>query len=219
MIAIHQPNYLPWLGFFDKACKAQTFVLLDSVAYTRGGVGNRNRIKTSRGWEWITVPVHHPLGATIKDIQTVDSGWERTHWKTLLFNYSRAPHFKDLAPEFDQIYQRRWCRLSDINETLIRLIMEYLDLRPRIYRSSDLGVEGKSSELLVNICKAIGDKEYLSGTGARGYLDLSAFERERITVRFQQFSSPKYPQLFGDFTPNLSAIDYLFNCGRRKWWL
>ena len=217
MIAIHQPNYLPWLGFFDKARIADELVLLDSVAYTRGGVGNRNRIRTKKGWEWITVPVHHPYGAEIKDIQSVDSGWEKTHWKTLFFNYHQAPYFNEVANFLQPVYQKRWHKLAEVNETLIRLILEYLGLSPRIYRSSELEVEGKSSELLVSICKAVGDREYLSGAGATGYLDVSLFEREGISVRFQQFAPPEYAQRFGDFIPNLSAVDYLFNCGARSW--
>jgi hypothetical protein len=163
--------------------------------------------------------VHHPSGTRIKDIETVDSGWERTHWKTLVFNYSRAPYFERLAPRLHEIYKIRWRNLAEISETLIRLVLEYLDLRPVIYRASELEVEGKSSELLVDICRAVGDWEYLSGTGAKDYLDLAVFEREGISVKFQRFSSPMYPQLFGEFIPDLSAIDYLFNCGNQKWWL
>ena len=217
MIAIHQPNYLPWLGFFDKARIADKLVLLDNVAYTRGGVGNRNRIRTKKGLEWITVPVHYPYGAEIKDVQTVDSGWEETHWKTLFFNYHRAPYFNEVANILQPVYQKRWHKLAEVNETLIRLILKYLGLSTKIFRSSELEVEGKSSELLVSICKAAGDREYLSGVGATGYLDVNLFEREGISVRFQLFRPPEYAQRFGDFIPNLSAVDYLFNCGARSW--
>jgi len=218
MIAIHQPNYLPWLGFFDKARMADTFVLLDNVPYTRGSVINRNRIRTKRGCEWITIPVRHQPGELIRNVLTVDSRWEKKHWKTLLFNYSRAPCFSDLAPMLHDAYEKRWDKLADLNEALIILLLDYLSLKPRVLRASDLTVQGKSSELLVNICKAVGDREYLSGAGAKGYLDLALFEREGTAVKFQQFASPEYPQLFGKFIPNLSAIDYFFNCGRAKWW-
>ena len=104
MIAIHQPNYLPWLGFFDKARLADTFVLLDNVPYTRGSVINRNKIKTKRGWEWLTVPVHNISGTIIRDITTIDSGWEKSHWKTLIFNYSGALHFKDFSAALQETY-------------------------------------------------------------------------------------------------------------------
>jgi hypothetical protein len=217
MISIHQPNYLPWLGFFDKARRVDTFVLLDNVPYTRNSVCNRNKIKTARGWEWITVPVHHPLGAKIMDIETVDSGWEEAHWKTILFNYSRATYFDELSPMLRDVYAKKWRKLAEVNETLIRLVMKYLGLSARTCRASELRVDGKSTELLVNICKAVGDTEYLSGSGARDYLDLRLLREERVSVRFQQFTPPQYPQRFGEFIPNLSTIDYLFNCGAKTW--
>lgn len=218
MIAIHQPNYLPWLGFFDKARIADCLVLLDNVPYTRGSVINRNKIKTNRGWQWITIPVYHRSDTLIEDVLTLNSRWEQVHRKTLIMNYSKAPHFSEIDSILHKIYQKRWPKLAEFNETIIRLLLDYLDLNPRIVRASELEVKGKSSGLLVNICKAVNDHEYLSGIGARDYLDLSLFGKEQIAVKFQQFRSPEYPQLFGDFIPNLSAIDYLFNCGNAKWW-
>jgi hypothetical protein len=218
MIAIHQPNYIPWLGFFDKTRIADCLVLLDNVPYTRGSVINRNKIKTNRGWQWITIPVHHRSDTPIKDVLTLDSGWEQVHWKTLIMNYSKAPYFGEISSMLHEIYEKRWPRLAELNETIIRLLLDYLNLNPRIIRASELEVKGKSSELLVSICKAVNDREYLSGTGAREYLDLSLFRKEHIAVKFQEFRSPEYQQLFGQFIPNLSAIDYFFNCGNAKWW-
>lgn len=217
MIAIHQPNYLPWLGFFDKARTADTFVLLDTVPYTRGSVINRNRIKTKNGWQWITVPTHHSRGSSIRDALTANSNWESDHWKTLVCNYSRAKHFDDFAPAIREVYAKRWVRLAELNGTLITLVLDYLGFHPRIVKASDLNIEGKSSMLLVQICKALGEREYLSGVGAKEYLDVDLFRREGITVKFQEFVELKYPQLFGQFIPNLSAVDYLFNCGPNKW--
>ena len=218
MIAIHQPNYLPWLGFFDKARLADTFVLLDNVSYTRGSVINRNKIKTKKGWEWLTVPVRNIAGTIIRDVTTVDSGWEKTHWKTLTFNYSKASHFKDFVSSLQEIYENRWVNLAELNETLIRMIFDWFDMHPNMVRASDLSVQGSSSELLVSICKTLGDRTYLSGVGAKDYLNQSVFEREGVTVKFQDFASPRYNQLFGEFIPALSVIDYLFNCGRTEWW-
>jgi len=218
MIAIHQPNYLPWLGFFDKARISDTFVLLDNVSFTRGSVINRNKIRTKKGWQWLTIPVHHRSGINIRDVLTVNSAWEQTHWKTLMFNYSRAPYFHDFAPLLREIYSKRWVKMAELNEVLIRAMFDCFSLTPRILRASDLAIQGNGSELLVDICRTVGDREYLSGIGAKEYLDLSVFERNSISVRFQQFAVPRYRQLFGRFVPNLSAIDYLFNCGRAKWW-
>ena len=192
-------------------------VLLDNVPYSRNSVCNRNKIKTSRGWEWLTVPVHHRFGEEILEIETDDSGWEGKHWKTILFNYSRAPHFDEFSPGLEDIYAKRWTKLAELNEALIRLLLDYFNILTRIYKASDLGVGGKGTALLVNICKAVADGEYLSGAGADGYLEPSVFEKEGISVRFQQFVCPEYPQRFGEFIRNLSAIDYLFNCGAKAW--
>ena len=115
------------------------------------------------------------------------------------------------------MYAKHWVRLAELNETLIRLILGYLGFQPRIVRASGLSVEGKSSALLVNICKALGEQEYLSGAGSSEYLDLDLFQREKIVVKFQNYVEPKYPQLFGQFIPNLSAVDYLFNCAPNEW--
>ena len=217
MIGIHQPNYLPWLGFFDKARAVDTFVLLDTVPYTRGSVINRNRIKTKNGGQWITVPTHRVSGTTIRDTLTADTNWESDHWKTLVCNYSGAKHFHDFAPAIQEVYAKRWVRLAKLNETLIRLVLNSLGFHPRIVRASDLGVEGKSSMLLARICKALGEREYLSGVGAKEYLDLDLFRREGISVKFQRFVEPVYLQLFGEFISNLSVVDYLFNCGATEW--
>jgi hypothetical protein len=218
MIAIHQPNYLPWLGFVDKARIVDTFVLLDSVPFTRGSVINRNKIKTNVGPQWITVPVHHLPGTLIADILTVDSDWEERHWKTFVFNYSRAEHFQEFVSPLQELYAKRWSKLAELNETLIRFLLDCFGLRPKILRSSELGVKGKGSELLIQICRAAGEREYLSGMGAMQYMDLALFERHGITVQFQRFEHPRYHQLFGEFVPNLSAIDYVFNCGGGQWW-
>jgi hypothetical protein len=213
MIAIHQPNYLPWLGFFDKARIADTFVLLDNVQYPKGSVINRNKIKTKKGVIWIIVPVHHGRNSLINEVTTTDTGWEENHWKTLLFNYSRASHFDEFSRFFKDLYSKRWNRLVEMNETVIQYLLRSFNLHPRIVRASDLSVRGKGSRLLVDICKTLGDSEYLSGSGAKDYLDLTVFEREGITVKLQRFTSPTYSQLFGEFVPDLSAVDYLFNCG------
>jgi len=216
LVAIHQPVYLPWLGFLDKAKKADTFVLLDSVLFTRGSVINRNRIKTKRGPIWLTVPVHHRSDTLIQDVETVDCGWEKRHWKSLVCNYSRASHFGEFSGFFEKLYRQRWCLLSVVNETIIRFLFECFDIHPKVVKASNLKVQGKSSQLLVNICKAVGASTYLCGMGS-AYLNTAIFEREGIGVQFQKFVSPVYPQLFGGaFTPNLSAVDYLFNCGAKS---
>jgi len=216
-IAAHQPNYMPWLGYFHKIARVDIFVLLDSVQYSKGSVANRNRIKTSQGVQWLTVPVSVPKGRQGKvaylDVALPDDRWKRKHLKALRFNYGRAPHFH---PYFDQIEA---ILLQDhsfvqLNIALIRHFLEQLGIDTPLYRLSELpGVTGNKSELIVNICRHFGADTYLSGQGASKYNDEKYYAAHGIRLLYQEFTCPQYPQLFGGFVPNLSIVDLLLNCG------
>jgi len=217
-IAVHQPNYLPWVGYFHKIAQVDVFVLLDSVQYPRGrSVAKRNRIKTAQGVQWLTVPVSLPKGAhgeaTYRDVILRDDRWKKTHLKTLRVNYGRAPHFH---PHFDRIeeilLQPR--PFVEMNVALIRYFLSQLGIDTPLYRLSELPeVTGRKSELIVNICRHFGADVYLSGQGARKYNDEALFAANDIRLAYQEFTCPPYPQLFGEFVPDLSIVDLLFNCG------
>ncbi len=216
-VTIHQPEYLPWLGFFDRIYKADIFVILDNVQYQKGGFINRNKIKTSQGWQWFTIPVEEREGR--KKISEIvisnQSSWGRTHWKTLFYNYNKAPYFKEYADFFEKLYKQDWSSLANLDIYLIEKIMHMLGIRKEIKKSSSIKTQGKADDLLVNIFKEIGADTYFSGPGGKEYMEMEKFKEENINVTFQDFVHPTYPQLFEEkgFIPYLSVVDILFNCG------
>ncbi len=223
--AIHQPQYLPYLGFFHKLTHCDVLVAMDTVQFQRRGVQHRNRIKTKDGWQWLTVPVRRPLSPRVNDhrseqptsdvmIDNTDS-WQRRHMNALQVNYSRAPHYRLYAPKIEALLGRPWRKLCDLDMSTTRWVMDALAIRTPIVYMSELGVDGGGSQLLVNVCKAVGADHYLSGPGGKQYMDLELFGAASIRVLWQEFTNPRYPQLFPEagFIPDLSVVDVLFCCG------
>lgn len=212
--AIHQPVYLPWLGFFDKMRRSDVFVILDDVAFSRNSIENRNLIKTPRGRLWLTVPVRTKgrFGQFIKDVE-IDASqkWAEKHWKSISMNYNRAEFFAAHAPFFERVYSSQWTRLIDLNMKLIEYIAEALSVKRDTVLSSTLGARGTGTSRLVDICEKLGAATYVAGAGARSYQDDSLFKSRGIKPVHQMYFAKPYPQLYGSFLPNLSAIDYLFN--------
>jgi WbqC-like protein family len=216
-VAIHQPQYLPYTGFFHKIAHADIFVHLDNVQFQKNGLQNRNKIRTQQGWQWLTVPVSHHFGQLILDVQLDATGtWPLKHWNALATNYSRAPFFKQYAGGLkDLLLENKFDRLCALNVTAAEWVMEQLEIKTPMVLASTLDVSGTQSELLISICRALGADTYLSGPGGKQYMDMSAFENAGIKVIWQDFIPPVYEQVFRDteFVPNLSIVDVLFNCG------
>ena len=221
IISGHQPNYLPWLGFFDKMLQSDVFIIEDCVQFERQGFTNRNKIKTFQGAKWLTVPVEHSGGVLpINEVMIANKAkpdWAKKHWMNLKHNYSRAPFLEKFSGFFEQTYKRRWSRLVDLNMHLIRGLMRMLDINKPLIMASSLKVSGQKGDLVLAQCKALGATTLFSGVGARDYLDLQKFKEEGINVVFQDFRYPKYSQLAGEFVPNLSVVDYLFWTGGKMW--
>lgn len=219
VVSIHQPNYLPGLTYFAKMAQCDVFVLLDTVEYSKNNWTNRNRIKGPHGAQWLTVPVltSGRSDQTIREVETKESAqWESKHWRALQTNYGGAPCFADYELQLRPIYERQWPMLVEINEHLIRLIAGWLDITTELIQASELAeIRGESTSLLVSICQAVDADVYLSGPGGRKYLETKQFRNAGIQLRFHAFEHPTYAQLFGDFIPNLSVIDLLFNEGPR----
>jgi len=217
VVAIHQPNFLPWLGYFYKIARSDVFVLLDNAQYTKNSFINRNKIKTPEGGAWLTVPVitEGRFGQVIKDVHINNRvDWRRKHMGALKANYGRATFFSPLFGELEGIYyEREWQNLCELNIQLTKWVVSKLGLKPNLILASELGVEGKGTELLINILKKVGGSMYLSGFGGSKYQDEEAFEQHGIKLVYSDFRHPVYPQLWGDFVPNLSIVDLMFNCG------
>jgi hypothetical protein len=219
--AIHQPNYIPWLGYFFKIAHSDKFVFLDIAAYSCGSFVNRNSIKTPNGPAWLTIPVLKSgrFGQLISEIETSDiQPWARRHLATLQSNYGRAPYFKEilglLEPHYRAATDNRKS-LPDFNIEVICSIATYLHLHvnTQFIRASELNVSGHKTELLLDICRVVGATTYLAGTGGKSYQEDEKFENTGVTPLFSSFSQRSYPQLFGGFVGNLSIVDVLMNCG------
>jgi hypothetical protein len=218
-VAIHQPNYIPWLGYFYKIYKSDVFVFLDDVQFTKNSFQNRNRIKTSQGFTWLTEPVltKGRFGQLTNQVRfNNDIPWKKKHIKTLEQEYRSAKYFDEYFPKLQNVYFKEESKeytLVEFNIKLIKFICEELGLNRRCEISSELKVVGKSTERLVNICRHLGGDAYLSGSGGNNYQDEAAFKDAEIELVYSDFCCPIYHQLWGEFVPNLSIFDYLFNCG------
>ncbi len=215
IVTIHQPQYFPWLGYFDKMRMADVFCYLDDVQYKKNEWQNRNRIKTAQGWQWITVPVRYKFPEKINEV-TINNNekWRKKHFQALTTNYSKAPFFKTYIDFFEDVYNREWEFISELNIYIIEGIRNFLKLdQKKTFQSSEHTLSSDPTERLIDICKTVGGDTYLAGQGSVNYMDTSKFEESGIKVITQDYSHPEYPQLYGEFQPHMSIIDLLFNCG------
>lgn len=218
VVAIHQPEHLPWLGFFDKIRQADVFILLDHVQYRKNYYQNRNKIRADNGATWLTVPVLTKGNSAqpINEVQINNQGsprWKEKCWLSLIQNYRKANFWRDHETFFCDLYRKDWGRLIEINESIMRYMLSALQINVNVMKSSEMNIEGQKGELVLNICRKVGADVYLSGVSGKGYLDLNKFADAGIEVRFQAFHHPIYMQVYEPFIPCMSAIDLLFNCG------
>ena len=218
-VAVHQPNYLPWPGYFHKLAGCDVFVYLDAVQYPRGqSFAPRNRIKTPNGTVFLTVPVSVPKGrkgkATYLEVELADDRWRKKHLASVEQSYRRAPHFEEIFPLYEREVEAGQT-FVDLNIGLIDAFAAYLGIETRRVRLSELlDSFGQKTQLIVDVCEALGGTTYLSGTGGgRDYNDEALLREHGIELRYDEFQPPEYPQLWGDFEPGLSILDLLFNCG------
>jgi len=216
VVTIHQPEHLPWLGFFDKAIRADLFVILDYVQYRKNYFQNRNKIRTKEGWTWITLPVKSPVTVPVNDIK-IDLGSPlRRRYINLISNYYRCAPFFDLHfGSIREIVLSANDKLAEINLVLIRFAFDALGIRTPIMVASKLDIPREKGGTNVNlsICKFLGASRYLSGVSGTHYLNHQLFSDSGIQVEFQEFSHPIYKQLYEPFIPCMSVIDLLFNYG------
>jgi hypothetical protein len=214
-LAVLQPSYLPWLGYFDQIDRVDVFVYYDDVQYDKNGWRNRNRIKGPNGPVWLSVPVKHS-GRGLQNINEVEmdgQGWSRKHLRSLEQFYAKAPYGRDYMPGLVELLSRPWARLADLDIAVNDAIVRWLGLDTRIVRSSSLGIEGDRNERLIRICRHFAADRYLSGNAAKVYVDEAAFAEMGISVEWQDYSHPVYPQMHGPFVSHLSIIDLLMNAG------
>lgn len=219
LVAIHQPNFFPWLGFFDKIRRCDVFVALDNAQFSKTGGTWTNRVQVIVNGRpaWVTVPVvraYHGVRTVRETEISPDPLWRTKTLRTFELSYRRAPHFAEVYPQLEQWIGNPSSGLAEYNLAAIRAICESLGLPAPIKLGSSLAVESRATELLISMVKAVGGTAYLAGGGAAGYQEDDKFREAGIELIYQEFQHPIYPQLnTSSFQPGLSIVDALMNCG------
>jgi hypothetical protein len=207
---------LPWKGYFDLIHDVDLFIFYDEVQYTKNDWRNRNKIKTPKGIEWLTIPVGTNLKRKIIDVKLNDAKWQRSHWDKIKANYSRAPYFKLYKDFFEEAYlKKRWQFLYEVNRYfIIEISRRFLDIKTEFADSRDFPSEGVKQEKLLSLLKNIGADCYISGPSAKSYIKEEDFISAGIKLIWKDYSDYiEYPQLYGNFEHSVSIIDLLFNTG------
>ncbi|MSQ79634.1 MAG: hypothetical protein EXR21_08175 [Flavobacteriaceae bacterium] len=216
-IAIAQSNYIPWKGYFDLINSVDEFVLYDDMQYTKRDWRNRNRIKTPRGMQWLTIPVEvkGKYLQKINETRVDENLWQEKHWKTIVANYKSAPYFDYCTAVFERLYQdSNYELLSEVNYTFIKAICGLLNITTKITWSSDYELTGERNERLAYICKQANADTYLSGPSAKTYMYEAVFEQRNIRVEWMDYEGyPAYSQLHPPFEHRVSVLDLLFHTG------
>jgi hypothetical protein len=216
-VAIHQVNYLPWLGFFNKIKQVDKFVMYDIAKYIKNDIQNRNKIRTKDGWIYLTVPVEKN-GHTKPLYQVLisnKSNWRAKHWKSLLLNYSKADYFDSYKDYFEKLYKKEFDNLYELNKEIVVYLLKEFKINVEIFETTSLNLnnELKSTDMLLEILNQVGATTYISGMGSKDYLEENKFKD--IKLKYHDFKHPIYKQSYPGFEPYMAAIDLLFNEGEK----
>jgi hypothetical protein len=216
-VAILQSNYIPWKGYFDMIAAVDEFILYDDMQYTRRDWRNRNQIKTPQGAQWLTVPVlaKGKYHQKIRETEIDGSDWAAVHWKALVQNYKRTPHFESVAAWLEPIYVgESFTHISVLNRRLIEQVCSYLGINTKITNSWDYTLPEGKTERLAELCRKAGGAEYISGPAAKDYVEEQVFRDLNIKLTWFNYAGyPEYYQQWGDFIHGVTILDLLFNCG------
>ncbi len=220
-IAIMQPTFLPWIGYFAMIDRVDDFVFLDNVAFDHRSWQQRNRIKTAQGASWLTVPVQAKgnRGQLVKDTQIQYDGGNPLEKiaKTLEHTYGKAAFYREYAPKIIAIFESKPKKINDLNVALIEYFCDAFEIKKKFSSASDLKADGAKADLLANICEEKGADLYISAPGSREYLEESdVFERKNIPYAYHEYKHPQYVQMHGEFIPYMCAADLLFNEGPKS---
>ena len=218
-VVILQPSYIPWRGYFHQIHKADIFVFYDCVQYDKHGWRNRNKIKTTQGPQWLTIPVNSKgcvnEGLPLKDVSIEwKSRWTDKHFKSLVQSYGKSRFFRQYLPLVEEIYRRNDDKLADFTCASTEVISRALGIKhTKFLRSSSLCVHGSKTDRIVEILKQLGANHYVSGPSAKAYLEINKINEIGVSVEFIDYDYPEYPQMNGPFEPQVTILDLLFNVG------
>jgi WbqC-like protein family len=214
-VAVHQPHYFPYPGFFHKVSIADLFVIMDDVQYDRGFI-NRNRILDVHGPLWLTVPINKAQKFMTNSGVEINNGiaWREEHWKKIRVSYANAKFFHLYREYLADIYSKNWTSIFQLDLETTTKVFEWLNIRVPVLKESELKVTSTSTQRLVDVCKAVGADTYVSGRGGKDYMDEPLFYKNGISIQYQSYAPAPYPQRFsGAFVPDLSILDMLANVG------
>jgi hypothetical protein len=218
-VVIHQPDFLPYIGFFHRLVHADMFIVLDNAQFVNGtskSWTHRDKIKTPQGEKWISLSLQKTsLNTPISDVLLSNAtDWRSSNLNVIKTHYQKAPFFQEIFPEIERLYAFKCERMMDFNMESIKLLLKLFGIDVQIvYASAYPEVTTMSNQRIVDLVKKVGGTKYLSGVGARAYYDPAPFEAGGVEVQWQEFIHPTYPQMYGEFIPFLSSIDLFFNCG------
>lgn len=214
IISAHQPAYIPWCGYLQRIALCEKFIILDDVQFEKNSFVNRNQIKGPNGPFWLTVPVNlkDHIQGTIKNTPIAnDENWQVKHWKSLKHNYASAPYFKSHEKFLESVFTKKWDYISELNEHVFKYLLKQFNINTEIYNLSSISVEGNKQDLILSLCKYFKASKFIFGSQGRDYAEIDLFKKQGIEVCFHEYVSPEYVQRKGDFIPNLSAVDVIFN--------
>ena len=216
-VVISQPMFFPWAGMFEQIRLADVYVHYGDVQFSKGSFTNRVQIKTAQGSKWLTVPLQQfSLGQVIDEVLLdTHSNWRRQHLAQLKQAYAAAPYCKDMLALVESVYQQPHITIGQLSRDSMAACCRYygLDVGRRFIEIGSLGIGGASSQRVRDIVKVLGGTRYITGHGARHYLDHQLFEDARIRVEYMDYQKRPYPQLHGEFTPYVSLLDLIANTG------
>ena len=214
IISIHQPAYLPWLGYIERIKKSDAFIFLDTVQFEKNSFTTRNLIKGDNGPYWLTIPVKKKghLSKSLLDIEiSRDIDWRKNHLMSIKSSYSKAALFHEKYEKICNVYNNNETLLADLCFNHLLFWLDELNIKTKIIRSSSLNISSKKSDLILDICQEVGATTYLSGPMGKNYLEESDFISNGIKLNYHYFEPAPYPQLFGSFIPFMGIVDYWFN--------
>lgn len=220
-VAIVQSNYIPWKGYFDLVHDVDLFVFYDCVQFTPRDWRTRNKLKTSSGLQWVTVPVGHDRERLIFEVQIHSADWQAKHWATIRQNYGKCRHFERYRPWLEHVYLgTTWSSLSELNQSTIRHIArDFLGIATEFADSRSYAAEGRKLDRLLDLVRKTGATSYLSGPSARDYIEPERFAERGIELLWKDYAGyPEYPQRFPPFEHGVSVLDLLFNVGPDAPW-
>ncbi|MGR3175996.1 MAG: WbqC family protein [Candidatus Scalindua sp.] len=219
ILTAHQPVYLPWLGLFHKIALADIFISFNQVQYLLRDWNNRNKIKTPADDIWLTVPVLTKgyREKKIKEIEINNSiNWRKKHWKSMLLAYKKAPFFNKYSDFLEDVYQREWKLLTELNEYMLKWFLDVLGIKVKFSDASEFRFSGEKSDLVLEMCKCLEADVYIFGEQGKDYANIELFKKKGIKIVFQEYNHPVYTQLHGNFISHVSILDLLFNCGEKS---